>query len=332
LRSLERLQALPGIESVAIVSSLPTERGLNLPAILPGSSRPIGTVEWRYITPDYFRVMGIPLRRGRAFAPMDGPRSPAVAIVNRRFARACFGTEDVVGERIVLGGSSLFPDDVRRIVGVLGDVREQGLTRPAPPTVYVPASQVKEELFRYANDVYPMGWVAKLHETPETLVDSFRHDLLAVSPELHFASVSLMQSVLARSLAGYGLLTLTVSAFAVFALLISIYGIYGAISYSVVMRQKELAIGLALGAPRRKLLLSVASQGLVLGVAGVAIGLSASLATKKLISSFVFGVSTTDPITLFGIALLIPCVAAAASLIPAVRATHIDPSVVLRCE
>lgn len=348
LRTLRRLQSAPHVEAAAIVSTVPAMRGVNFPVLLPDRwDRPGGTVQWRYITPDYFRAMRIRLWSGRSFDETDGMQAAAVAIVNRQFVQMFLPRESGLGSRLLLGapldegrnrprvGLATDPrlrDRVRTIVGIAGDVRERGLAHPPPPTVYVPITQVNEGLLQWANDMFPMSWVARMDTAGPVLLDSFRQDLATAGPELHFTGVSLMQTVISRSLSTYRLLTLAVSVFAGFALLISIYGIYGAISYTVVLRRKELAIGITLGASARRLLLSIASQGLVIGAAGVVTGLLGSLAGTKLLAAFVVGVSTSDPATLLGTALAVPFIAAIAALVPAIRAARIDPAAILRCD
>lgn len=344
VRALKRLSTSADVQAAAIVSGLPFDRCISMPYTLPDRPElPLAELGWRYITPEYFEVMRIPLLRGRAFDDGDSASSRPVALVNREFARVNFGSADPIGRRIRLGlppdrggiyaaFDPALTDVVREIVGVTADARERGVRRRTPPMAYIPMAQTGGGIFRFANAMFGMGWVVRMQGSPDMLVDSFRRDIAAAAPDLRLGAIGPMQSILSNSISDYRTLTLAVSAFAAFALIIAISGIYGLISYTVTLRQKELAIGIALGAPVPRLLLPVVSQGIALGVAGVIIGISAAFAAKALLSSFVYVISATDPATLLGIAIAFPIVAAVASLVPALRVMRIDPAVVLRCD
>ncbi len=347
LRALDRLQRSRGVRGAAIVSSLPSERGVNIPVVIPRRAGEIHggdiyageihEVQWRYVTPDYFRLMQIQILGGRAFRESDTSRSAPVAIVNRQFALLELKSQNAVGKQILLGGvpslqsDPRFHDQVRKIVGIVSDVAERGFMRPFPPTVYVPALQVSKDMFLYANETFPMRWIARM-EAPVELMESFKNSLVTADLRLHFTDLSRMEEVLARSLEEYRLLTLAISGFAAFALVISITGIYTVVSHSVIQRKRELAVNLALGASARRLLISIASRGALLGAVGVTLGIPAWLVIKGLLSAFVLGISTHDPLTLLAVALLLPLLAALASVIPASRVNRIDAAVILRSE
>ncbi|HEY2821730.1 MAG TPA: ABC transporter permease [Candidatus Acidoferrum sp.] len=330
-----RLESVPGIEAAGVVSAgLPLERGGNNGIKLIGASdTEWHNVDYREITPGYFRAMGIAMRDGRNFSGADTEASARVTIVNESFARQFFPQKSAIGEHIALGGKT--PTE---IVGVVRDVKSY-LDQPAPPTTFIPASQAEFGTSLLFEGWFPRTVVARVSTSaagkpidPLSLMRAVRDAFTEVDPLIPIGSTRSMEQVLSRSLALRNFMRLLLSAFAVLALLLAAIGIYGVISYAVSQRTREIGVRMALGATPSGMLSLILAESMKLILFGVVIGVAAALGLTRMLASMLYGITTTDPLIFISVTLLLVVIALAACLIPARRAMRIDPMVALRHE
>jgi len=327
---LERAAAVPGVISVGAITDLPlsgssTSDSFTIegrPAI-PKEAEP--STEYRVVTPRYFQSMGVPLLAGRDFTDSDTRKSPNVAVINDAFARQHFGAENPLGQRLKLQGQERDP---LMIVGVVGNVRDFGLDQLPAPAAYVPYLQDPLSTTYQRS----MTIVARTNADPGAIAGSVRTALTSVDKDLPVYAIKPMTEYLHDSLARRRFNMILLTVFGGVALVLAAVGIYGVISYGVTQRTHELGIRMALGAQRRDVLKLVIRQAMIVALGGVGIGLLASLALTRLIKSLLFNVGVTDPLTFVAIAALMSMIALIACLIPARRATKVDPLVALRYE
>jgi putative ABC transport system permease protein len=322
-RLLERVGAMPGVESVGAISRLPLQQwGYNGNFEIEGrppeppARQPFA--ELRIASPGYFRTLGIPLLAGRGFAAQDSDESPGVVLVNQTLARRFWPAEDPVGQRIGWGD-----EDWYTVIGVVGDVRNSGLDREALGEIYHLAAQAPSR---------EMSLVVRAAGGPEVLADAVRRTVGELDPDATLFSVETMDQVIGGFLARWRFQTLLLGCFAVLALLLAVGGVYGVLSYAVAQRTREIGIRLALGARPADVHRMVVSQGVLLAAAGVPAGLLAALGVNRLLASQLFGVGTADPATLVLATLALLAVAAAACALPARRAARVDPVAALTAE
>jgi putative ABC transport system permease protein len=257
-------------------------------------------------------------------------------LVNEAFVRKYFPQEDPIGRRIVIGKGMgpEFADPPRHIVGVVADVREGGLKQDPAPVMYVPVGQVPDGMMRLANAVLPTNWVVRTAGpgAGATVGAAIQREFLAVDSGLPVTKIRTMERVVAEGVAREDFNALLIGIFAAMALLLAAVGIYGVMSYAVEQRTREIGIRMALGADRRETLAMIVGQAMRLVVAGIAIGLGAAFGLTRLLSSLLFGVKPTDPVTFVVVPLFLALVALAATWVPARRATRVDPVVALRYE
>ena len=323
---LDSLEAIPGVRGAAVSSGIPFGAGnytthpmiTTEPSVLPPNTAV--PIDWRIVSPGYFRTMGIPLLRGRDFTDADGPApAPPVTIISQATARKFWGEADPLGRTL---RRSADPRVAFTVVGVVGDVRSTALTQESPALYY------------------PMSWrlwplmdvVVETDNTPEALLPSMRQKVHELDAELALANVRTMEGWLANSAAQPRLNTVLLSAFAFVALLIASIGIYGVLAYSVVQRTGEIGVRMALGASPRGVLQLIVGEGMKVALIGIGSGLLGGLAVGRALSSLVFGVPVRDPATLLGVAVALAGVALAACAVPALRASRVDPIVALRYE
>ena len=336
---VQRIEALPGVQSAAATVMLPIEGGIDLPFIIDG--RPLdkgnpyhGDEQWRFITPHYFAAFRIPLLRGRSFDERDTGKSERVLIVNQAFAKKYWPNNDPLGKTMTLG-KGLGPDfeePSRQMVGIVGNVRENGFTGADQPVMYVPEAQITDGLTKLANNVIPLSWAIRTATDPSALSVAIQHEFLAVDGQLPVSKIRSMQQVISESSARQNFNTLLLTIFAGLALLLAAIGIYGLMSYTVEQRMQEIGIRLALGAATRDMLAMIVRQGMLLAGIGLAIGLGAAYGASRLLARLLFGIKANDPVAYTAVAVTLISVALFATVIPALRATKVDPLNALRYE
>lgn len=328
--ALERIGALPGVEAAAITNKLPLDWQFNMPVVFPNEPDKLQSVQFRMISPDYFRVMKIGVQRGRAFTETDDASSPPVAIVNEAFAQRYFDGENPMTRQLSIGRGA--NDPVRQVVGVVGDIKQSGLDRPAPPMVFVPIPQMPDKLMAIVRSFTSASFTVRTTVPPLSLSAAIKREISALDPTLALSGVSSMEEISALSVAPQRFNMMLVGLFAGLGLALAAIGIYGVISYTVAQRTNEIGLRIALGAQTRDIIRLVLGQGLTLVVLGTVLGLAGAYGLTRLMKSLLFGVSATDPLTYAGVAVLLALVALAASYVPARRATQVDPMVALRHE
>jgi putative ABC transport system permease protein len=335
---LRSMNALPEVESAAAVNYPPASGqgwGLwfDIEEHAPTSPQEGPAAMVKAITPGYLRTMGISLVRGRAFTDQDGAGAPGVAIINQAGARKFWGEEDPIGTRVRMRDGR--EDDERsfEIVGVAKVVKQAGLDAEPEPILYMPYFQQAKKYVDWQVG-FRMGiyFVARTRSDPWSMAPALRRAVWDVDPDQPIREQLTMEEQVGESLSARRFYARLLGSFAVVALVLASMGIYGVMSYSVSQRTHEIGVRMALGAERGKVLRRVVARGLLLTVAGVALGLAGSVALTRFISSQLYGVGTTDPVTFAGVSLLLVGVALAASYIPARRAAGVDPLTALRYE
>jgi putative ABC transport system permease protein len=281
-------------------------------------------MQMQSVTADFFRTLGIPLRRGRGYTPEDDtPASPQRIIINEslahRFWPAYPQGPSPIGQHIRLGQDRSSPG--LEIVGIAADVHEKGLAVDVSPELYLPC---------HMNPPQSAGFIVRTDGNPTRLLSAIRSRVLSLDPEQPISAVKTMEELVESSIGRQRLTLFLLGSFAIVALLLAAVGIYGVIAYSVAQRTQELGIRRALGAQPTDILWLVVGQGLGLTVAGIAIGIAGALAVTRVMKNLLFHINATDPATFLGVAILFVAVASAASLIPAWRATQVDPMAALR--
>jgi putative ABC transport system permease protein len=323
---LERLRAQPGMKDTAAAVPLPLADGfVNLSFDIAGVPPVPGVArdaDYVAVSPNYFRVMGIPLMRGRTFSREDAPSAPRVAVISEALARLYFPNQDPIGKNLIFG----FPPNgaaPREIVGVVGDVRDVSLGRTPGPMMYVPFNQAP---------FWGVVLVVKTDLSTESAANVIRQEVKNMDKDLPVTDFASMPEILEASVAQPRFRTLLFSLFGALALALAAVGIFGMISYSVASRTREIGIRMALGAEKGKVLRMVVGQGLTLIILGVSIGTLGAFGLARFLSSLLYGVKPTDPLTFTLVSLILIVVALLACYIPARRATQVDPVVALRYE
>jgi putative ABC transport system permease protein len=325
---LQRVSAVPGVRSAAISS------GNAVPLVGPHTTggftiegdavanNAIPTAQIGLVSPDYFRTMETPLKRGRFFTGADDRQAPQVVLIDEALAARYFNNRDPVGLRIKRGGPTSEAPWMT-IVGVVGNIKSDGFDQPEQPHLYHAILQ---------NPAYAMAIYVRTDVPASTVTPSVREQVRALDRDLPVFGERTMTQVAAESMSRRRFAMQVVGLFGVLALLLAAVGIYGVIAYSVTQRTREIGIRVALGASRSAILRWVLKQGLVLTIAGVVVGLVGAFALTRLLRSLLFGVGPTDIVTYGVLAILLTIVALLACYVPARRATKVDPLVALRYE
>ncbi|MDQ6765687.1 MAG: ABC transporter permease, partial [Verrucomicrobiota bacterium] len=316
-----RVGRVAGVQHLAFTSLLPLS-GSNSDNSFHIEGRPemqtnvFPDEELRVISPDYFRVLETPLIQGRFFTESDNADAPGAIIVNRAMAKKYWPGEEVIGKRINFDDSK--PDAIKwfTIVGLVGDIRHQGLDSEAKPEYYIPHPQRPSR---------SMILAVRSAQDPRALVTSIRRELRAFDPEQPLANVRTLEDVAAESIAPRRLSVVLLGVFAAVALLLASVGIYGVMSFLVVQRTHEIGVRMALGAQRRDVLLLVIGRAAKLVLFGTVAGLILALFSSRALGALLYNVSAGDPFTFLGVTIVLTLVALLASYIPAIRATRADP-------
>jgi putative ABC transport system permease protein len=321
---IEKAGTLPGVQAAGATSLLPLTvdyvtsfRIQGRPPLQPGEGR---SVNFYSVSADYFKAMDIQSLRGRLFTEGDTKDSPRVAIINEWMAKKIFPDEDPIGKRITFERED---KDWFEIVGIVGDVTHYDIDQGPSLQVYEP----------YTQQTFPaMTLVVRAEGDPANLTAAIRSEVLKLDKEQPVSDVRTLDQIYSASIAQRRFSALLIGVFAALALALAAVGVYGVLSYAVAQRRHEIGIRMALGATRRDVLRLVIGRGMRLTLIGVAVGLGAAFALTRLMSTLLFEVSPTDPLTFSSIALLLSVVALLACWIPARRATKVDPLIALRCE
>jgi putative ABC transport system permease protein len=322
---LERVKTLPGVESTGVINHTPLSGfGVIVFTGIEGQRPPdqekdlplgVGSV-----SPDYFRTLQIPLISGRVYDERDRADAPKVAVVNQAFAQRYFPAGDVLGKRIGFGCKDGL---CRTIVGVVGNVKQESITADVAPEIYVPFSQMP---------MNSMTLFVRTNGNPTDLAQALRAEVFAIDRNQPVYNMKTLDQRVVETIALSRSLMLLFSGFALLALVLACVGIYGVVSYSVNQRTREIGIRMALGARAVDVLRLVLRNGMTLVIAGVAIGVAGALALTRFLTTMLFGVTPTDTTTFAVVSVVLAIVALIACLVPARRATKVDPLVALKYE
>ena len=328
---VKRASAIPGVEAAAVIYPLPLSGDTNANTFLIVGRPPLRPEDkpvsnHRTISPDYFRALNIPLSRGRRFDERDNQHATPVIIINETLARQHFAGTEALGQHIIIegerGDNGLPPP--REIVGIVGDVRHEGLDTESGSEYYVPYTQAPEAFMTLV--------VRSASDNPGSLAASLREAIKQTDKDQYVAAMQPMTKLVGASIARRRFNALLTGLFAVVALLLASIGIFGVLNYTVAQRTQEIGLRVALGAQTRDVLRLVLGQGARLILIGLALGLAASFALTRVLAGMLFGVTPTDPLTFVAVSFLLAGVALLACYIPARRATKVDPLVALRYE
>ncbi len=322
---INRVGHLPGVEAAAVVSNLPLGGnkdmyGFHIEEKPLANPEEAPSVERYVVSPGYLRAMRIPLLAGREFNDHDAPNAPPVVLISVSTAESIWPGEDPIGKRVRMGGME---GPLRTIVGITGNVSHYALDTPPDLQAYVPEAQ-------WTNS--DLQLVVRSPIDPKALMEAVRNEIWAVDKDLPIYSVATMEQLVSASVAQRRFIVILLALMAGLAATLAALGIYSLMSYSVTQRTQELGIRMALGAQSNDVLRLVVGQGILLAMAGIGVGLVASVALTRVMSSMLFGIGATDPLTFTVISLAVAGVALGASFVPARRATKVDPMVALRCE
>ena len=324
-----RLNAIPGIKAAGVTTVLPFGGGWSTATIgienyvtPPGQNGPWGDI--RTVSPKFFEALHIPLKRGRLFNDSDLSSAPPVAIIDEMFARKYFSNADPIGKRLTFGARRGSTDSTWiTVVGVVGHAAHEGLDAEPRIQYYLPTTQ---------SNIRNMTVAMRTSGAPLTMLAAAKAAIREIDPSLPLSTVNTMDKLVDASLGQRKLSMVLLGVFSAIAVVLASIGIYGVMSYSVTQRTRELGVRMALGAARHRVLGLVVGQGMVLAGIGVAIGLVAAFALTRFLSSQLFGVGATDPVTFGLVSALLIGIALLATLVPAMRATRVDPVVALRDE
>ncbi|HEX5437811.1 MAG TPA: FtsX-like permease family protein, partial [Gemmatimonadaceae bacterium] len=328
-----RLASLPGVSAAGAVSFLPLATTLgDLGMHIQGRPVPKGDVSprgyWEVVTPGYFRALGIPVLRGRGIDATDDERAPGAVVINQAMAQLYWPGESAIGQRFELGGGA-GPGWVT-VVGIVRDVRHASLQAAPQPQMYLPHAQFR--MWDSHAAVGGMTLVLRTTGDPAQLAAAVRREVRALDRNVPVSDVRTMDQVVSSSIARPRFMTVLISLFSGVALALASVGLYAVMTYAVSRRTHEIGIRMALGARESEVARMVVAQGLALALAGIVIGLVGGVALHRLMESFLFNVSATDPITLIGVSVLLAAVACIACYMPARRAMRVDPVIALREE
>jgi len=335
--AVERLRTVPGVVDASATCCVPLQGGYGLPFRIVG--RPAegpfhGGGAWKTVSPGYFEVFRIPIKRGRTLGDRDTAGSPAVVLINEAMARQYWPHGDPLNDRLVIGRGMMreFAEEPeRQIVGVVGDTRDGALNDEPGPTMYVPQAQVPDAANALNLQVTPIAWVVRTRAEPGSLSHAIQEQLRQTTG-LPVSDVHTMEEVVSLSTSRQQFNMWLMTVFGICALLLAAVGVYGLMAYVVEQRTHEIGIRLALGAQAAQVRNMVVFQGMRLALVGIVIGVAAALALARFLAAFLFGVDAWDPLAFLGVPVLLTAVAFLAVWIPARHASRVDPIIALRAE
>jgi putative ABC transport system permease protein len=338
---VEKLRSIPGVVTASATCCVPLQGGYGLPFRVVG--RPLaadsqgpfhGGGGWMTISPGYFEVFKIPVRRGRTFNERDTSTSTPVVVINEAMAKQYWPKSDPLTDRLVIGKGVMrefAAEGERQIVGVVADIKSNGLDSEPQPQMFIPQAQVPDLANALNVSLTPISWIVRTQVPPRSLSNAIQ-DQLRQSTGLPVSDVTSMDEIVSVSVSRQRFNMWVMSIFGGCALLLAAIGIYGLMAYSVEQRTQEIGIRLALGAQTAQVKNMVVAQGMTLAIIGVIVGLAAAFGLARLITAFLFGVTARDPVVFVGVPLLLTAVAFLAVWLPARRASLVDPIIALRYE
>ena len=338
---VEALRSIPGVVNASATCCVPLEGGYGLPFRIAG--RPLaadsqgpfhGGGGWMTVSPGYFEVFKIPLRSGRSFNDRDTSTSTPVVLINEAMAKQYWPKADPLADRIVIGKGVMREFETegeRQIIGVVADIKSDGLDSEPQPQMWIPQAQVPDAANALNVSLTPISWIVRTQVPPRSLSNAIQNQLQQ-STGLPVSNVRSMDEIASISVSRQRFNMWVMAVFGGCALLLAAIGIYGLMAYSVEQRTQEIGIRLALGAQASQVRRMVVAQGMVLALVGVAIGLAAAFGLARLITTFLFGVTAKDPLVFSGVPALLALVALLSVWLPARRASKVDPLVALRYE
>jgi predicted permease len=338
---VEQLRAIPGVIDASATCCVPLQGGYGLPFRIVG--RPLaadsqgpfhGGGGWTTVSPGYFEIFKIPVKRGRTFSERDTSSSTPVVVINEAMARQYWPDADPLADRLVIGKGVMREfesEGERHVVGVVADIRSNGLDSEPQPQMWIPQAQVPDPANALNVSLTAMSWIVRTQTPPQSLSAAIQ-DQLRKATGLPVSDVRSMDEIVALSVSRHKFNMWVMTVFGACALLLAAIGIYGLMAYSVEQRTQEIGIRLALGAQAGEIRRMVVTQGMALAVVGLAIGLGAAFGLARLITTFLFGVTERDPLVFAGVPALLAGVALLAVWLPARRASRVDPLVALRYE
>jgi len=338
---VEKLRNIPGVENASATCCVPLQGGYGLPFLIVG--RPLasdsqgpfhGGAGWMTVSPGYFEVFKIPVKRGRTFNERDTGTSTPVVVINEAMAKQYWPKADPLNDRLLIGKGGMrefAAEQERQIVGVVADIKSNGLDSDPQPEMFIPQAQVPDAANALNVTLTPVSWIVRTSVPPQSLSSAIQ-DQLRQSTGLPVSDVQSMDEIAALSVSRQKFNMWVMTVFGGCALLLAAIGIYGLMAYSVEQRTQEIGIRLALGAPASQVRRMVVTQGMGLALVGVVLGIGSAFGLARLITAFLFGVTAKDPLVFAGVPMLLAAVAFMAVWLPARRASRVDPLIALRSE
>ncbi len=344
-QGIERVEAIPGVVRASTACCMPLETVWQLPFVMvsrrgerltqAGSMQFHGFAGWTFVSPGYFEVFGVPVLKGRDFSSADTANAPGVAIINEAMARRYWPNGDPLTDQLIIGRGmrpAYDQEPVRRIIGIVGNVRDTRLTDPPRPAIYVPVAQEPDDVTIPNVKLLPLVWIVRTASDPGSLSRSIQQALESGPGRLPVTRIRSMSDVVSDSTARTTFDAWLMATFGVCAMALAAVGIYGLIGYWLQQRKHEIGVRLALGAQPTRVARMVVVQGGRIAAVGLTIGVVAAIALSQVMQGLVFGVTPRDPLVFGGVVVLLATVALLAVAIPARRATRIDPMQTLRAE
>jgi putative ABC transport system permease protein len=332
-RLRERLSMIPGVEAVGI-GDLPLavrEMRAIWPEDMSAFERNPPPIRQSWVYGEYFRALGVPLLKGRLFTNQDGKDSERVIILNETMARIFYPGKNPIGQRLKWGGSAESGAPWMTVIGVVSDMKQGSLQEVTAPMTFTPLMQEPDGAIAHPISMLrAMNVAVRTSGDPSAIASAVRKRVAEIDPVLPVADLITMEDAVRRAASPQRFTTYLLGAFAAIALLLAMLGIAGVVAYSVGQRTREIGLRIALGAPRGTILVLMLREGLLYAGIGVAAGVGLALGLTRLMGSLLYGVQATDTVTFGGVMGVVAMVAAAASLLPAYRATRVDPMVALR--